>query len=216
MARKEYMATKTQREFKKQMKELEKEGKLPQGYYARRRVAYTGGGVSILVILGILWYSGILNMIFYAVISLFFPNYYNQQYPAHMADNPSSPEAVEISTYYNAAQDVDTLIADVYLDIYKRFYDNKPVSEETFSNHKKDLQASYESIATDNVLLKDLSDNYKEDLDVTGDMLDFAIEHDKALTEQDKRYLDTLSEKSRALSKKRGELWDKLWNGYYP
>lgn len=209
------MATKTQREFKKQIKELEKDGKLPHSYYAKRRITYTGGGVSIFIILFILWRLGIFSMIFFAILSLFSPNR-SYQNPPYEINNPSSTEAIAINTYYEATETAEALISNVYLDIYKRFYDNKPVSDDTFSNYQKDLQAAYDGIATDQELLKDLASNFKEDLDATSDMLNFAVEHKGDLTEQDKRYLDTLSKKSQSLSGKRSELWRELWNEYDP
>lgn len=205
------MATKRQKEFKRQMRELEKEGKLPNNYYSRRRFKYTGGGVSILLVLFVLWQSGILGFIISPVFMLLNMGQNNNNSSQMIAGDFQNPASGPVSDYCNANIDTDEFISDVYIDIYKHFYENKPVEKETFISYQETLPALYKQIETESELLKNLSTNYQENLTVSSDMIDFALAHyDNPLAEDEKRYLDTLTKKSLLLSDKRPALLAEL------
>ena len=194
------------------MRELEKDGKLPESYYAKRRIKYTGGGVSIIFIIFLLWRFGIFGMIF---SSLFFMNG-EYQNPEYMINTNSSIEANELFIYCNESNsDVDNLIDYVYLDVYKYFYEKKDVSIETFTNYQSELPTAYKSIETSQEFLEELLDMYTKSLDAITDILEFSVAHyDKTLAKPDKLYLDTLLKKYRSLNEERTNLVEELWETY--
>lgn len=204
------MATKTQREFKKNMKKFEKEGKVPSSYYPTRKYRGSGKATAIITTIVILFFmSGYIRNIYYIVRNMFAPPETAQYY------NIISPNQTELNVYSAKTENIDNLIYDLYLDIYRNYFEGNPIEESKFIEYKKNLLLEYKNIETDSELLTDIYNNYKDSLDISVEMVEFSISHyNTNLTQTEKQYLETLLKKSTDMQYKRDELFQKVWDIY--
>lgn len=184
------MANKTQKEFRKQMKELEKEGKIPDNYYARRRIKY-GYSISAYIVIAIiiLFRFNVLQSLYYMVFNR--DSYYQDQYYDDYYYEEETPTYIET----NSTDYINTL-KDVTIKVENHFFKNQTTVKDVFETNKKLLDYMYQN-ANDSYESEDVISFAQATIDINNFALD---NYDKPLTQENKSELEDLIKKAKDIS----------------
>ena len=183
------MATKTQRDFNKQMKEFEKQGKIPDSYRPRyKTVRYTSSvGFGILAVLFVLWYSGAFSWIF----GLFMMN-------SSRGMNEIIENSYEIREYIDSAGQLEAVLEDAYIAAYQCVSEGKDIGLDTLRDFREKINNKKYLAETDKSELKVLEGFYLNYLGEVEEYIDFVVNHfenREGLSDADKTYMNNLASK---------------------
>jgi hypothetical protein len=151
------------------MKQLEKEGKVPEGYYARRRITYTGGGISIFLILFLLYRFGIFSFLLPIVHTVNNTAKNSVQNQGTL----SVPDYALINKYINSCSKIDDLYNSLYEDCYSNIYLQNDIPTSKFEEYSKKFEKLRKEIKTDKEVLKKFETNYNLSITICEDIISF-------------------------------------------